>query len=95
MNLPQGRALTPHESVDLVTGSGEPRGTLYRRKDGEVYYLGLRADRLAWRERGFRCLGSIAYVRACLDRARLAGVRERSTAWYLLTDAEWQSRVEG
>jgi hypothetical protein len=95
MHLPQGKGLTPHEAMDIVTGTGEPPGVLYRRGDGEVYFLGLKADRRMWKQRGFRFMGSVPAIRRRLAEARETGVRERSTAWYLLIDAEWQSRVEG
>jgi hypothetical protein len=69
MNLPQGKGLTPHEAMSIATGDGEPPSVLYRRGDGEVYFLGLKADRCRWKQRGFRFMGSVPAIRQRLAEA--------------------------
>ena len=88
MLLPAGQELTPEGVLARVEGGQNPEGVLYRRRDGRVYFLGNRADRLLWRNQGYQFVDSIAFVRDRVESARKHGVRERSIAWYLLTDAE-------
>ena len=92
MFRPQGRELTPHGVMGIVTGDEEPHGAVYRHADGRVYFLGLREDRLLWKERGYEFMGTIPFIRARFRAAGRDGIREHSMAWYLLTDAERQTQ---
>ena len=91
MMLPQGTELTPHGVMGIVTGDELPRGVIYRRRDGLVYYMGLREDRPIWKECGYQIVGSVPFVRRRFAEAEGEGIRERSIPWYLLTDAERQA----
>ena len=92
MPLPQGRELTPHGVMGIVTGDKEPRGVIYRRRDGRVYYMGLREDRKVWKAGGYQIVGSVPLVRELFEVAEREGIRERSIPWYLLTNVERQEQ---
>ena len=74
----------------VETGKDPDRGVLYRRQDGWIYALGLKDDRPLWRESEYQYMGSILFVRQRLKAAGKLGVREKTIAWYLLTDVERQ-----
>jgi len=84
----------PHTSWRAPSRDPAPHGVLYRRRDGQVYFLGLREDRLPWKACGYQLAGSAPFVRERLRAAEAAGIREGSLAWYLLTDAEPQARCD-
>ena len=65
-------------------------GPLYRHLDGRNYAVGLREDRLLWRDCGYQIMGSVTFVCGRFEDARKHGVRELSIAWHLLTDVEWE-----
>ena len=80
--------MTPEGVLVRIGGGHNPPGVLYRRRDGRVYFLGNRVDRLMWRDRGYQSMDSIPFVRDRVEFARKHGVRDRSIASHLLTDAE-------
>jgi len=88
MFLPQGRLLAPEMVLTMVQADGDVRGVVYRRDDGRQYALGLKDDRLLWRDGGYRTMGSIPFIRDRYATAERTGVREKSLVWYLLTDVE-------
>ena len=67
---------------------------VYRRADGLVYFMGLREDRLLWKERQYQFVGPIPFIRTRFAAAKRDGICERSIVWHLLTDAERQTRAE-
>ena len=50
--------------------------------------MGLKDDRILWREQGFGYMGSVPFLRDRFKTADRLGVKERSLVWYLLTDVE-------
>ena len=86
--LPHGRRLTPQRVLAFERDGGNPRGVVYRHQSGRVYFPGLNDDRLLWRKCRYRYIGSASFLRGQVERAQRIGVREKSLAWYLLTDAE-------
>lgn len=92
--LPQGQQVTPERVLELVESdedASELEGrpvAVYRRQDGQVYFLGLRDDMPQWKQRGFSCMGPVAFLRKRMETAQTTGVQDDSVAWFLLTDVE-------
>ena len=86
--LPQGRQLIPQRVLAFVEDVENPQGVVYRHQSGRVYFPGLKDDRLLWRKCGYRCMGSMSFLRGEVGLAQRLGVREKSLAWHLLTDVE-------
>ena len=77
----------------MVEAGENPASVVYRRTDGCVYFLGLKEDRLLWKECGYQYMGPMPFIRKRMEHAEEVGVRELSIPWYLLTDVEKELRV--
>ena len=89
---PTGYDLRPHQVLDMVHGdtdhSRQKRRPMivYRRDDGEAYALGFREDVNLWKGRGYRSMGTVAFIRDRMAEAQEEGVQEESVTWFLLND---------
>jgi hypothetical protein len=72
---------------DHAQHEGRP-AIVYRRDDGEAYALGFREDVNLWKGRGYRPMGTVAFIRDRMAAAEEEGVQEESVTWFLLKDVE-------
>ena len=73
--------------ADHDTHEGLPTA-LYRHHKGLLYGLGLRCERLLWKQCEYQFMGPVSLIREQVAVMRRQGLRERSLVFYLLTDVE-------